>query len=251
MNIQTKYNLTFFDTETTGNQDKDRLCQLSYKFHNEPTDGMFDELYKPPVPLTIESMAVHHITEKMIADKPAFIESPQFEDVKKLFENPETVMVAHNIKFDNAMLAKENIAPANSIDTLRLVRHLDPEMKIARHNLQYLRYLLGLDEDINEKIQAHDAKGDVLVLEKLFERLFTKLKESEKLTDTETIDRMIQISSEPTLIAKFMFGKHTGKKVSVVAVEDKGYLQWLLKSKRESEQDEEDWIFTLEHFLNL
>ncbi len=39
--------------------------------------------------------------------------------------------------------------------------------------------------------------------------------------------------------------------VEDVASKDKGYLQWLLKQKLESEQIEmeEDWIFTLKHFL--
>lgn len=251
MNIESKYKLVFFDTETTGAGDADRLCQLSYKSHNQPSSEMFDELYKPSLPIKIGAMAVHHITEKMIADKPSFMESDTYAQAKELIENPETVMVAHNIKFDNAMMVKESIITANSVDTLKIARHLDPEMKIERHNLQYLRYFLGLDEDVTEKIQAHDAKSDVLILEKLFERLFVKVKESGNFDDDKTIEKMMEISSAPTLISKFMFGKHYGKKLSVIAVEDKGYLEWLLKTKRNSDEDEEDWIFTLEHFLNL
>ena len=63
--------LLFLDTETTGNMPTDHLCQLCYKVG----DKIVSELYKPPIPISIESMAIHHITEKMVADKPAVKES--------------------------------------------------------------------------------------------------------------------------------------------------------------------------------
>lgn len=250
MQIQTSKTLIFFDTETTGNELKDRLCQLAYKTLNENISEMFDELYKPEVPITVASQAVHHITPRMVENKPAFTESPHYEEVKKLFEDTNTILVAHNAKFDIEMLAKEGITCTYSIDTLKIARYLDPDVKIERYNLQFLRYLLELDKDIDEKIQAHDAKGDVLILEKLFVRLFTKLKENENLNDEQTLTRMVDISRAPSLITKFTFGKHVGKKVADVALSDRGYLEWLLNTKRQSEQDEEDWIYTLEHFLN-
>ncbi len=55
-----KYKLLFLDTETTGNEEHDRLCQVAY------SDGTtrHSALFKPPIPISIESMAVHHITEK-------------------------------------------------------------------------------------------------------------------------------------------------------------------------------------------
>jgi len=249
-NITSHYNLLIFDTETTGNQTNDRICQLAYKVFGEPTEKTFDELYKPEVIISVESQAVHHITPKMVVDKPNFKESKDFTQVKELFENPQTILVAHNAKFDVTMLQKEDVKIANAIDTLKIVRYLDPEMKIARHNLQYLRYLLELDNDIHEKIQAHDAKGDVLILEKLFIRLFIKVR-AECTDDTEALEKMIEISKKPTLIVKFTFGKHNGSTVEDVVKSDKSYLQWLLKTKRESEQDDEDWIYTLEHFLNI
>lgn len=250
MQIQTSKTLIFFDTETTGNEQKDRLCQLAYKTLNQSVSEMFDELYKPPVPISVVSQAVHHITPSMVEEKPTFTESADYPEIKKLFEDSQTILVAHNAKFDVEMMQKENIQCARNIDTLKIARHLDPDMKIERYNLQFLRYLLELDKDIDEKIQAHDAKGDVLVLEKLFMRLFTKLKEVEKLDDEQTLERMIEVSSVPSLIVKFTFGKHVGKKVADVALSDRGYLEWLLNTKRQSDQDEEDWIYTLEHFLN-
>lgn len=245
-----KKSLIFLDTETTGNQSSDRLLQIAYKEPGQAYDSMFDKLYKPPVAISIESMAVHHITNEHVADKPAFIDSEDFQPLKELLESEETVMVAHNAKFDIDMLQKEGIQPSQRIDTLRLVRHYDPDMKIKRHNMQYLRYLLELDKDIDEPIKAHDAKGDVIILELLFDRLYKKTQEAHPdMNEQQIIDEMIAISSRPTLISKFTFGKHNGKRVADVAAEDRGYLEWLYTQKQQSEQDEEDWLYTLEHFL--
>jgi len=251
-----KYKLIFLDTETTGGDTKDRLCQLSYKTPEDSYEDMFDELYLPPLPLSIESMAVHHITQEMVNDKPAFAKSDDYTPVKELLQSEQSVIVAHNAPFDVAMLEKEHIKPVNSIDTLRLVRHFDPEMNIPRHNLQYLRYLLKLDQDIDKEkypIQAHDAKSDVIILEKLFDRLYIKANEKYKLKDDpeKIIAKMIDLSDEPTIIGKFTFGKHRGKMVKDVAIDDRGYLEWLLGQKKQSsdQKNEEDWIYTLEHFL--
>jgi len=53
----------FLDTETTSTGEKDRLCQLAYKTE----DGdIVNELFKPPLPITIDAMCVHHITNEMV-----------------------------------------------------------------------------------------------------------------------------------------------------------------------------------------
>ena len=245
-------NLIFLDTETTGNQPDDRLCQLAWKYLGQSYDEMFDELYNPGLPIAIEAMAVHHITEKMIEGKPLFKESDDYAKTKELLENEENILVAHNAPFDVDMMQRDGINPVNAIDTLKLVRHFDPEMNIKRHNMQYLRYLLKLDEDITEPIQAHDAKGDVIILELLFNRLYEKTKTQFGLeAEDDILKKMIELSQQPATIGKFAFGKHMGKKVSDVAKEDPGYLQWLLAQKRQSDDDETDWIYTLEQALGL
>jgi len=233
--------IIFFDTETTGNTEKDFLCQIAYKTDEESFTG----LYKPPIKIPPEASAVHHITNKMVMDKPSFSESPDSKKIKELFENENSVVVAHNAQFDLMIIKKEEINPKNSICTLRLARYLDPEGKIERYNLQYLRYLLELDVEA----LAHDALGDVLVLEKLFGRLKNKLMESEKLNEEEAIEKMIEISSHPSLFKFINFGKHNGKEIKEIARIDPGYLEWLLKQKEESDQIDEDWIYTLKHYL--
>src|SRR3989344_4624493 len=141
--------LIFFDTETTGNTDKDFLCQIAYK-----TDGdSFSGLYKPEIKIPPEASAIHHITNKMVADKMSFKESGERPKIKELFENENSVVVAHNAPFDLIVIKKEGIEPKRFICTLRLARHLDKEEKIEKYNLQYLRYFL----DIEIEVKAHQA----------------------------------------------------------------------------------------------
>jgi len=232
--------IIFFDTETTGNTEKDFLCQIAYKSGEEEFSG----LYKPPIKIPPEASAVHHISNKMIADKKSFAETDA-KKIKELFEDKNTIVVAHNAPFDLMIIKKEDIIPSKFICTLRVARHLDKDGKIDRYNLQYLRYLLDIEIDAT----AHDALGDVLVLEQLYERLKKKIIDEENVDENTAIEKMIEISSHPSILRNFNFGKHLGKTIEEVANVDRGYLEWLLAQKEASDQIDEDWIYTLRHHL--
>lgn len=235
------YKILFFDTETTGNEEKDRLIQVAYKI-GEKTEN---NLFKPPIPISIESMAVHHITNKMIAGKTEFKYSKMFDELHKFAHNPNIIFAAHNASFDLEMFKKEGIIPENYICTLKVARFLDTEEKISSYRLQYLRYLLDIEVDA----VAHDALGDVLVLEKLFERLFTKIQKEKKLSFNETIEKMMEISKNPLLMKRINFGKYKGQLIEDIVKNDPGYLLWLLSEKQKIPAGEEDWIYTLEYWL--
>lgn len=236
-------NIIFLDTETTGNEpNKDFLCQLAFKTDEET----FCELFRPPIPIPPEASAITHITNKMVADKKAFKESARYDSIKTLLENPSSIMVAHNAKFDLAIIAKEGIVPANFICTLRVARALDKENIIPQYKLQYLRYYL----DIEIEADAHNALGDALVLEKLFARLFNKINNEENLSEKETLAKMIEISSKPSLMKSFNFGKYNGQSIEDVAKFDSDYLEWLLAQKEQNPDNEEDWIYTLKYYLD-
>lgn len=233
--------IIFFDTETTGNTEKDFLCQIAYKTDNDS----FSSLYKPPIKIPPEASAVHHITNKNLENKPKFSESKDFKKIKELFEDKHSIIVAHNAPFDLMIIKKEGIIPINFICTLRLARYLDPDEKIEKYNLQYLRYFLDIEIDAN----AHDALGDVLVLEQLYKRLQKKIMEQLDLNEPEAIQKMIEISSHPSIFKSIKFGKYSGKKIEEIMRFDRGYLEWLLAQKIDSDQIDEDWIYTLKHYL--
>ena len=234
-------NIIFFDTETTGNTESDFLCQIAYKTGTENFSG----LYKPQIKIPPEASAVHHITNKIVEDKSAFTKSNDFQKIKQLFEDKNSVVVAHNAPYDLMIIKKEVIIPFSFVCTLRLTRYLDSDEKIEKYNLQYLRYFLNIEIDAT----AHDALGDVLVLEKLYERLKKKLMEQENIDEEKVLKKMIEISSHPSLFKIIKFGKHNGKKIEEILRIDRGYLEWLLTQKIESDQIDEDWIYTLKYYL--
>ena len=139
------------------------------------------------------------------------------------------------------MLQKDGVKFNKIIDTLKVARYLDPHGKIESYGLQYLRYLLGIEIEA----VAHDALGDILVLEAVFERLFKKIKTIHNFTDSQVIEEMIEISNSPIKIVRFQFGKHKGELVQDVALKDQGYMRWLLKENLKNPEENEDWLYTL------
>jgi len=63
------------------------------------------------------------------------------------------------------------------------------------------------------------------------------------------IDKMIEISSHPSLMNMFSFGKYNGKTVAEVVSIDRGNLEWMLGAKEQNPDNEEDWIYTLKYHL--
>ena len=232
--------LIFLDTETTGNDlMKDRLSQVCYK----TTEGFFTGYFKPPIPMSIKAMSITNITNKMLHNKERFGDSIMKKNLEQLLS--EKILVAHNAKFDCAMLEAEGLSVPRRICTLRVARYLDPDNLIPEYNLSYLRYYFDIDVEAN----AHDAEGDVIVLCAIFDRLFAKMK-AEIKSDKDIIAKMIDISSRPTLFKLFSFGKYKDKKIEEVAKSDRRYLEWMLNQKLDSGTEEEDWIHTLKYYLN-
>ena len=130
----------------------------------------------------------------------------------------------------------------NGIDKFEALNLAQKKLK-EKYNLQYLRYFLNIEIDAT----AHDALGDVLVLEKLYERLKKKLMEQENIDEEKVLKKMIEISSHLSLFKIIKFGKHNGKKIEEILRIDRGYLVWLLTQKIESDQIDEDWIYTLKY----
>ncbi len=235
----------FFDVESTGIVDEDRICQLAF-IHTDIETGknleIFNQFFKPPLPIKIDAMTIHHITEKQIEDKPAFKEYEAYGRIKELFEREDVIAIAHNAKFDADMLRKEGIAPRNIICTLKVARYLDTNGVIPSHALQYLRYYLKLDI---EDASAHDALGDAKVLPALFKRLY------EKMGGTPSaLAEMIDISAKPSTITRFSFGKYKGEKIADIAKRDSGYLAWLYGSEKSKSNPDEDMLYTLNRLLS-
>jgi len=223
----------FLDTETTGTDEDDRLCQIAFKTE----DGLIvNELFNPGKPISIEAMSINHITNEMVKDKPRFKNSDAWKKLKDLIINENKIIVAHNAKFDVGMLNKEDIHPQKTICTYKMARFLDKEGQIPQYNLQYLRYYLSLNIDAS----PHDALGDILVLEALFQRIHTKARDE---FGTGTIDKMIEITKNPVLLVKMPYGKYKGMKFEEIPTD---YLEWLSGTDLD-----EDMVYTVKHYLGI
>ncbi|MDM5271781.1 exonuclease domain-containing protein [Sulfurovum sp. zt1-1] len=239
-----------FDTETTGNQEQDRIIQIGAMIvHNKEDIEVYDELCSTEVPIALEAMEVHNITPDIIEGKAPFSQTKFATRVNEL-NIPENFLIAHNINFDLDMLKKEGFENAYTlIDTFRCAKHLYPEMPY--HRLQYLRYALDLykteEEEANKldiTIKAHDAIGDVLVMKLLLSKLVHAT--MEQFEGKNPMQMLAELTQTPVLMRTFKFGKYKGREIAEVAEEDMGYLQWMRKNL----ELDEDMQFTLDSYLH-
>lgn len=234
--------IIILDTETTGAGETDRICQLSYLVCDENGEilELHNDLCTPPLRISFEAMAVHHITPEMIDGRPTCIETTAFKRLMEL-NTPDNLMVIQNAEFDLGMLAKEGISlKMNLIDTFRVLRAWHP--LDTPHGLQFKRYQWGLyqqEQPLIDKlgivINAHDALGDVIVLKHLYE----------KLTESHTVESMIELCSKPIILEYIPFGKHKGKRFEEVALESRNDLKYMM----ENFDLDDDLRATLDHNL--
>jgi DNA polymerase III epsilon subunit-like protein len=83
----------FLDTETTGNGPADRNCQIAFKIEGGYT---VNELFNPGMPISIDAMTVHHITNEMVLDKPIFRDSDTWRKLLDLVNSNGYVTVSNH-----------------------------------------------------------------------------------------------------------------------------------------------------------
>lgn len=233
--------LIYIDLETTGLEPKDRICAIGLIIKDADAVETMSDLVKPPRKIRPEAMAVHHITNEMVKEKPAFLESGTAKWLQQ-YNSPDNVLIAHNIDFELTMLQREGIIWQGAIiDTLKCTKHLIAE--VEQHSLQYLRYELGLYKTESEAAEAleiplvaHTALSDALHTKLLHEYL-------NQMADDE---RLFELTVERVLIQKFAFGKYNGRYIEEIAMSDPGYLNWMLESM--SDMDD-DLRYSVEYYL--
>ncbi|MDQ2255053.1 exodeoxyribonuclease X [Enterobacter soli] len=182
------------------------------------------DFVKPTEAISFEAMAIHHITEDMVAD------APLIGEVIGRYLGAQAY-VAHNAKFDKSKLPQID---APWICTAKLARVLLPDH--PSHSNQYLRYSLGLKPELPEGLYAHRALYDCYVTAELLLYMGHLAK--------WTMGEMRAISNSPSLMKAIRFGKHKGLTFEEIAKVDPGYLRWL-----SGNSDDEDILFTIKHWL--
>lgn len=231
--------LIYLDLETTGLEEADRICSLGLIICNVDACLTKEEYIKPSRKIRPEAMAVHHITNEMVKDASSF-DTSKIVTLLKEYNSDENILVAHNIGFDLSMLAQEGFFwKGGIIDTLKCSRHLIDE--IDRFSLQYLRYELRLyrseereAEALGLELRAHSALSDAFHVRLLHHYL-------NEMADDSTL---MELTIEPVLIKKFVFGKYKDHYLEEVAMNDAGYLRWML-----DQSIDEDLEYSIKHYL--
>lgn len=180
------FNYTVFDIETTGLDPKDNsIIEIgAYKVIDNKLDDSFNELIKidEKVPELITSLT--GITDKDlengISEKEALIKFLEF--------SKNTILVAHNAKFDMSFInekARKYKLDINTyaLDTMVLSRYLFPKEKYHKLNNMTSRLEVDFEEDKHHRAD-YDAKGTAEALLKMFDMKDISFKEALKIKDS-------------------------------------------------------------------
>ena len=226
--------LIFIDVETTGLEEIDKVCSIALVIvENEDVKTIY-ELVNEGKKISPKASSINHITNEMLKDK-VNLKNSQAYKFLQANNNENTILVAHNIKFDLAMLAKSGFSwMGNTIDTLRVTKHLVAECE--QFSLQFLRYELKLYKLESKESFAHNALSDALHVKLLYEYLL----------DMSTCREMIELSQKYVLLQKFEFGKYSGRYIEDISINDRAYLEWMLVNILDLD---EDLRYSVTHYL--
>ena len=216
--------LRVIDTETTSLEGG--VCEIASV---DIIDGVIcnpmSNFVKPPEPITIGGMAIHHITNEDVDG------APPIDTVIDRYLGAD-VYVAHNAKFDRSKLPQ---ITAPWICTMKLSRKLWPELE--SHGNQFMRYHLGVNANVPEGLHAHRALYDCYVTAAVLIEINRHAR--------FTIAQMREITARPLLLTTMRFGKYKGLPFEEFAAKDQKYIRWGV----ESLTDDEDVNFTFRHYL--
>ncbi len=217
--------LVFLDLKSTGFELTDLICGVSIL----DAENLHTELINEGKKITSEASALHHISNKMIKNKPALQESSSFKYLSGL--EKEDILVVHDFEYIERLLIPHGLElPNYIIDTKRVAKHLISD--IERFDLQYLRYELSLieDEDV-----IYKPLEDVVMIKSLFNYLL----------ESVSHQQMFELSFQNVLLEKLSFGKYSGRYIEEIVHSDLQYIYWLLSL----ETLDADLKYTLEYYL--
>ena len=223
--------ILFVDTETTGTDTGSaEVCEIAmaisrYSGFARLDEGqeVFSSLVKPSLEIPPEASAVHHITNRMVDSSPSLEE---LESRIGEFAASAGYICAHNLPYDMTILRRQlpgvfrRFTAAMEVDTLRLARHVWPE--IPSHSLQALRYRFDLDGAIGG--EAHRALFDTLLVRSLLEAVL-----GGNLLPFTSWTQLVEYILSPLEVLIFTFGKYRGSLVEDIVAEDAEYVSWLLR----------------------
>jgi DNA polymerase III epsilon subunit-like protein len=203
------------DVETTGiDRAADAVVEVAcVVIEGGERVATFSSLVNPQRDIPATASAVHHITNRHVADAPAlgFVRG----QLERLCA--DAVVVAHNASFDLAFLPFLSHRPV--LCSMRLAMRVLPDAPNYRN--QVLRYHLGIDELMAAETTAHRALGDALVTSYVLQFCFD---EYLRQGGPDDVGSMVRDIAAPRRLAVLPFGRHRGIEIGNVPTD---YLQWL------------------------
>lgn len=226
--------LTFFDLETTGvDPYNDRIVQIGLiKFFPDGTKQAKDWTINPGMPIPKEASDIHGITDEMVVGKPLLGDLVQ--ELSEIFL--DTDLAGYNVKnFDIPVLLTEftrigldfDIEKVKIVDAMKIFQMKEPRTLAAA----YEKFCGKTLED------AHNATVDITatieVLEgqlKYYDDIPTTVEEIHEYcfpADPDAYDAEGKLRFVDGKIT-INFGKNKGKALQELALNDPGYLEWIL-----------------------
>lgn len=214
------------DTETTGfDPAEDRLVEIAGviiegddRQWGIDTGAMRSRICNPGRPIPVGAMAVHHITNEMVAagETPEATAAAIFGELGSV-----DYWAAHNLEFDYGFLKSMTCHPFDlpaerRICTWRAAEHIWPDAEGFSN--QVLRYWLPVYPPLDSE-QAHRAGYDAATTAAILVRL---------LSDAG-LTEVVRLSNPalPIIQRRVRFGKSRGKLWSEM---DRGFMRWVLNN---------------------
>ncbi|MCZ2129718.1 MAG: 3'-5' exonuclease [Bacteroidia bacterium] len=235
MNIQLKRNLVVLDIESTGvNFIKDKIVELFLlKIKPNGEQEEYLQRFNPQVLMTEDVIAIHGITNEMVANEPVFAE--RAKEIMTFIGDADLAGF-NSDKFDIPMLMEElgragidlMIEKRKTIDVQRIFHKMEPRNLAAAYQFYCNKELDG----------AHSANADTRatweILEAQIEKYNTLAKTvaglSEFTSNGETLDLSGRVTYNSKRIPVFNFGKYKGFAVKEVFQKEPSYFDWIMNS---------------------
>ena len=246
MKLNLKRPVAFFDLETTGtNITADRIVEISViKVHPNEEKETLTKRINPGMSIPAESTAIHGITDEDVKDAPPFKEVAK--EYCAFLEGCDLGGFNH-IKFDIPVLIEEflrsgvdfNLEGRKILDAQQIFFLMEPRTLTAAYKYY-----------CNEDLQgAHGAEADALATYEVFKA------QVEKYNGQVILDKngaeIVPVKNDMDVIhdmtaKKFAdfagrivfndngeecinFGKHKGKPITQVLMEEPGYYDWMMR----------------------
>jgi DNA polymerase III subunit epsilon len=234
MSLQISRPIAFIDLETTGvNLSTDRIVEVAIiKILQDGTRQIKRKLINPGMPIPLQSIDIHGITDEMVKDAPTFKQAAN--ELKQFIENCDMGGYNSN-RFDIPMLMEEFLRIGMVIDlsTRRMidVQHIFYTMEPRTLSAAYKFYCE------KELISAHSAEADVSAT---IDVLLSQIKRYPQLGNSlesilsvigeeKVVDYARRFVFDDKGVEVFNFGKHKGRPVIDVLKAEPQYYDWMMR----------------------